>query len=422
MTNRIQILAVTRSGAKNLLSFIKWALIAVFTGILIGLVGTAFAYGMAYVTNIRSLHPAIIFGLPAGGLLIAGMYKLLKDENDTGTNMVLSSIRSNGRIPFRMAPCIFLSTVVTHLFGGSAGREGAALQLGGSIGSTIGSFLRLEEKDLHIITMCGMSAAFSAVFGTPLAASIFPMEVVSIGIMQYAALVPCVVASLSAHGVATFFKLAPEHFAFTDIPDFSITSGCMTGLLAILCALVSILFCISLHNIGHLFRRLFQSPYIRAVVGGCVILILTLLVGNQQYNGAGMDCIEAFFMEKNVFPAAFLLKILFTAITLGSGFKGGEIVPTFYIGASLGCLFGMVSGFSVNLCTAIGMTAVFCGVTNSPITSLLISFELFGYEAMPYYLLSIAISYMLSGYFSLYSSQKIMYSKFETRFIDRKTS
>lgn len=420
MTNWIRIWAVMRHGVQCLQSFIKWILISVFTGVLVGLTGTAFAYSMAFVTNFRFSHPAIIFGLPAGGLLIVGMYKLLKDENDTGTNMVLSSIRSNGRIPFRMAPCIFISTVITHLFGGSAGREGAALQLGGSIGSTIGTFLHLDEKDQHVITMCGMSAAFSALFGTPLAAAIFPMEVVSVGIMQYAALVPCVVASLIAHGIASYFGLEPEFFGFTDIPAFSLTSGCIVGLLAILCALVSILFCIVLHNTSHMSGHLFKNPYIRAMVGGCAIVALTCLVGNQQYNGAGMNFIEAFFREKSVFPAAFLLKILFTAITLGSGFKGGEIVPTFYIGASFGCLFGMVSGFSVNLCTAVGMAAVFCGVTNSPITSLLISFELFGYDAMPYYLLAIAISYMLSGYFGLYSSQKIMYSKFKTHYIDRK--
>lgn len=422
MSNRIQIWIVIHNSIHSLLSFIKWVFISILTGISVGLIGTAFAYSMAFVTDFRFLHPAIIFGLPLGGLLIVGMYKLLKDENDTGTNMVISSIRSNGRIPFRMAPCIFISTVITHLFGGSAGREGAALQLGGSIGSTIGSVLHLNEKDLHIITMCGMSAAFSSLFGTPLAAALFPMEVVSIGIMQYAALVPCVVASLVAHGVASYFGLTPEHFTFTDIPAFSLTSSCTIGLLAILCALISILFCIILHNASHLFQNIFCNPYIRSIAGGCVIIALTLLVGTQQYNGAGMNFIEAFFTEKKVFPAAFLLKILFTAVTLGCGFKGGEIVPTFYVGASFGCLFGMVSGFSVNLCTAVGMAAVFCGVTNSPITSLLISFELFEYEAMPYYLLAIAISYMLSGYFGLYSSQKIMYSKFETRFIDRETS
>ncbi len=421
MSQIIRILAVLRHGLQCFRSFLKWLLIAICLGILVGLVGTAFAYSMSFATDFRIAHPAVIFGLPAGGLLIVGMYQLLKYENDTGTNLILSSIRSNGKIPFRMAPCIFVSTVMTHLFGGSAGREGAALQLGGSIGSSLGTCLRLDEKDQHIITMCGMSAAFSALFGTPLAAAIFPMEVVSVGIMQYSALVPCVVASLTAHGVASYFGLMPEAFPFTDIPVFSWKTSCMIGFLAICCALVSVLFCVILHTAGHLYQRVFPNAYLRAFGGGCIVTALTLLVKTQAYNGAGIQFIEGFFEHEQVFPAAFLLKILFTACTLGAGFKGGEIVPTFYIGASFGCLFGMVSGFSPNLCTAVGMASVFCGVTNSPVTSLLISFELFGYDGMPYYLLAVAISYMLSGYFGLYSSQKIMYSKFKTHFIDRKT-
>lgn len=409
-----------RPDTAHLITFCKWTVISLLCGELIGLVGTAFSYSMTYAVNFRFAHPMIILGLPLGGLLIVGLYQLLKDENDTGTNLILSSIRSEGKVPFRMAPCIFVSTVVTHLFGGSAGREGAALQLGGSIGNSIGKLLHLNENDRHIITMCGMSAAFSALFGTPMAAAIFPMEVVSVGIMHYSALVPCVIASLTAHGTASYFGLHAEVFPFADIPAFTWQTGFLTGLLAVCCAAVSVLFCVTLHGVSHLYQRFFKNPYLRAAAGGLIVMIMTLLVGNQAYNGAGMNFIEEFFHEEQVFPAAFLLKILFTACTLGAGFKGGEIVPTFYIGASFGCLFGMVSGFSTNLCTAVSMTAVFCGVTNSPITSLLISFELFGYAGMPYYLLAIAISYMLSGYTGLYSSQKIVYSKFRTHYINKK--
>ncbi len=403
-------------------TFCKWVVISIPCGILVGLVGVAFSYCMAYATNFRAMHPMVIWGLPLGGILIVGMYHLLKDDNDTGTNLILSSIHSGAEVPLRMAPCIFISTVITHFFGGSAGREGAALQLGGSIGKSIGKMklLHLDESDQVLITMCGMSAAFSALFGTPMAAAIFPMEVVSIGIMHYSALVPCVIASLTAQGVAVHFGLSPEAFPFTDIPVFTWKTSCITGLLAVSCAFVSVLFCIILHQTSHLYQHFFKNAYIRAAVGGGIIILLTSLAGSQAYNGAGVNFIEEFFEERHVFPAAFLLKILFTAFTLGAGFKGGEIVPTFYIGASFGCLFGMVSGFSPNLCTAVGMASVFCGVTNSPITSLLISFELFGYDGMPYYLLAIAISYALSGYFGLYSSQKIMYSKFHTKFINRK--
>jgi len=175
-----------------------------------------------------------------------------------------------------------------------------------------------------------------------------------------------------------------------------------------------------LHQTEHLYKKLFKNQYLRVVVGGCLIIVLTLLVGDQTYNGTGMHVIEE-AMEGHVVPYAFLLKMLFTAITIGAGYKGGEIVPSFFIGATFGCLFGNILGFAPDLCAAVGMASLFCGVTNCPITSLLISFELFGYEGMPYYLLAIAFSYMLSGYYGLYSSQRIMYSKYRTQFINRRS-
>lgn len=392
--------------------FFKWVLISGFCGILIGLIGTAFSYSMSYATNFRLSHPLIILALPAGGIFIIFLYHFLKNEGDTGTNLVLSSVHSGDDVPLRMAPCIFIATVTTHLFGGSAGREGAALQLGGSIGCSIGKFLRLDEDGRRIITMCGMSAAFSALFGTPMAAAIFPMEAASVGIMRYSALVPCVIASLTAHQIAAFLGLGPESFQFTTgIPDLSLQTGCIAAALAAGCALVSVLLCVTLHEAGHLYKHYIHNPYLRAAFGGVIVAGLTFLVGSQAYNGAGMNFIEQFFEEETVFPAAFLLKILFTACTLGAGFKGGEIVPTLYTGAAFGCLFGMVNGFSTDLCTAVGMAALFCGVTNSPVSSLLLSFELFGYEGMPYYLIAIAVSHMLSGHFSLYSSQQMVEGK-----------
>lgn len=400
---------------------LRWILFAVLSGIVIGFVGTAFYYGMQAVTGIRMAHPWLIFLLPAGGLAIVGLYHLLHDEKDTGTNLVLSAIHSNDNIPLRMAPLIFISTLITHLFGGSAGREGAALQLGGSIGNSLGKLFRFDDKDQHIMIMCGMSASFSALFGTPMAAAIFSMEVVSVGIMHYAALVPCVIAALISHGIAGYFGIAPESFDLGILPAFNPKSAIIIGILAVFCAFLSMLFCIILHETEHLYKRFFKNPYLRAVVGGAIVIALTLLVGNQDYNGTGMNVIEQ-CIEGNVFPLAFLLKMIFTAATLGAGYKGGEIVPSFFIGASFGCLFGNLIGFSPALCAAVGMGAVFCGVTNSPITSLLICFELFGFSGMPYYLIAIALSYMMSGYYGLYSSQKIIYSKYKTEYINRKTN
>jgi H+/Cl- antiporter ClcA len=399
---------------------VKWVIFAIIVGFVVGLCGTAFYYGMTLVTLLRAQNPWLIFLLPVGGLIIVGLYHLFHDEKDTGTNLVISAIHSGDELPFRMAPLIFISTLITHLFGGSAGREGAALQMGGSIGNTLGKLFRFDEKDKHVMIMCGMSAAFSALFGTPMAAAIFSMEMVSVGIMYYIALVPCVISSLVAHGIATYFGITNELFLIDEIPAFGVVSSIKISVLAVLCALVSILFCVVLHQSEALYKRFFKNPYIRAVVGGVLVVLMTLLVGNQNYNGTGINIIDQ-CINGTVRPEAFLLKILFTALTLGAGYKGGEIVPSFFTGAAFGCLFGNLLGFSPTLCTAVGMTSVFCGVTNCPITSLLISFELFGYDGMPYFLLSVAFSYMLSGYFGLYRSQKIVYSKYKTNYINKTT-
>lgn len=404
---------------RRLKSCAKWILFAIVSGVVIGGIGTIFYFCLAAVTQFRGEHPWILWLLPIGGVLIVGGYRLLRNETDTGTNQVIASIHSGENLPLRMAPSIFFSTLITHLCGGSAGREGAALQIGGSIGNTLGGLFRFDEKDRHVMTMCGMSAAFSALFGTPMAAAIFAMEVESVGIMYYAALVPCVIASLVAHGIAVYFGATGEAFLLTGLPDFTIGAAVKISILAILCGFVSILFCVLLHQASHLYKKFFANPYIRILAGGCIVIALTLLVGDQRYNGAGMNLIEE-CMEGHVRPEMFLMKIIFTALTLGAGYKGGEIVPSFCIGGTFGCLFGTLAGFSPALCTGVGMAAVFCGVTNCPISSLLICFELFGYEGMPYFLLTIAFSYLFSGYFGLYSTQKIMYSKYKTRFIDRK--
>ncbi len=400
---------------------VKWVVFSLLSGLLIGAVGTAFSLSMSFVTATRLAHPWMVFLLPIGGLVIIGSYHLLKSENNAGTNLVLSAIHSGDYLPVRTAPLIFLSTIITHMLGGSAGREGAALQLGGSLGNGLGKIFRFDDKDRNVMIMCGMSAAFSALFGTPVAAAVFAMEVVSVGIMHYAALVPCVIAALTAQAVASLAGIEPETFVIAEVPDFTVLSAVKISFLAILCALVSILFCVTLHKTEHLYKKFFKNPYIRVFVGGCIVIVLTLLVGNQTYNGAGMDFIERCMEKAAVRPEAFLLKIIFTAATLCAGFKGGEIVPSFFTGAAFGCLIGNLIGLSPTLCTAVGMTAVFCGVTNCPITSLLMSFELFGYAGVPYFLLSIAFSYMVSGYFGLYHSQKIIYSKYKTNYINRTT-
>ena len=401
---------------------VKWILFSLVVGLILGVIGAVFYHGIKDVTAFRMRHPYVLFLLPIGAVIIRYLYHICKYDNDGGTNLVLSAIQSDDDIPKRMGFLIFISTIVSHFVGASVGREGAALQLGGSIGNNVGKLFRFNETDKKTMIMVGMSAVFSSLFGTPLAAAIFPMEVVSVGIMHYAALVPCVIASFVARAVGIYLGAPSAGFVLTDIPVFSVTTGVESAFLAILCGLVSILFCVSLRTTEHFGKKWFQNSYLRAFIGGSVILGLTFLTGidKQTYNGAGVDLIQD-CIEGNAHHFAFLMKILFTAICICAGYKGGEIVPSFFIGASFGSAFGALIGFSPSLCAAIGMGAVFCGVTNSPISSFLICIELFGMEGAPYYMLAIALSYMVSGYYGLYSSQKIVYSKFKSNFINKNT-
>lgn len=395
----------------------KWILFAGVTGGILGVVGAWFARSIAYVTEFRGNHPWILYFLPFIGLLIVFIYHFEKQGG--GTNLVLESVQEGKTIPFRMAPMIFAATVLTHLGGGSAGREGAALQLGGSIAQTLGKVFRINEKDGKILIMCGMAAGFSALFGTPLAATVFAIEVVTVGVVHYSALVPCMVSSLTAFEIAKLCGGHAERFAVTGIPEFTLGSALLIGLLALLCALLSILFCKTLHGSEKLFKKYIQNPYVRIFVGGVLVILLTKLLNTTDYLGGGMNIIEEAVAGK-VVAAAFLLKLLFTAISLGSGFKGGEIVPTLFVGATFGCLFGQVTGFAPSLCAACGMIALFSAVTNSPLASLVLGFEMFGFEGMPFYLIAISIGYMESGYYGLYHSQNLKYSKTEPEEINLK--
>lgn len=410
-----------KSIAGNLGVFVRWSLIAVLVGVAAGAFSTAFGHCINIVSEYRSENSWILYLLPLAGVIIVYLYKVCDYEKNKGTDQVFLTVHAEKKdIPFKMAPLIFVSTVITHLCGGSAGREGAALQMGGSIGSTIGRILHLDEKDRIVLVMCGMSAAFSALFGTPMAATIFAMEVESVGIMYYAALVPCAFSAIIASKFAVNMGINPESFLIEAVPDLTISSTLKVILLAIICAYISAFFCAMLHTVHKYLRAYFRNPYIRIVAAALVIIAVTKILNTTDYMGAGISVIER-AVEGEVKPEAFLVKMILTAITLGAGFKGGEIVPSFYIGATAGCFLGYVLGLSPSFAAAVGMTAVFCGVTNCPISSILIAFELFGYSGNCFYLITAAIAYLLSGYYSLYSGQKIVYSKARTEYINYKT-
>ena len=400
--------------------FFKWLALASIVGIVVGGIGTLFHYAIAEATNLRTTYPWLIFLLPLAGLLIVFLYELTDQSNDMSTNLVLESIRSSKHLPLVMAPLIFISTTLTHLVGGSSGREGAALQLGGSLSTFIGDCFHLDKNDLHILTMCGMSAAFAALFRTPIGATVFAMEVVSVGIMYYVALVPCIIASLLGYAISGYFGVESTCFKLKLLSTFDMLTLIKVVGLGILCAILSICFCKALHFVHELYAKYLKNPYWRVIVGSCLLIVLILILPAEDYLGAGMPVIEKALFGSARYEA-FLLKILFTAITLGAGFKGGEIVPCFFVGATFGAAFGPLLGLPSPFSASLGLIALFCGVTNCPMTSFILSTEMFGDQGSIYFMLIIAISYMLSGYSGLYSKQKMMYSKFRPQFLNQLT-
>ena len=401
-------------------NFIKWMLLAIVMGGIIGIISSAFGHALSMATSFRKEYPWLLFGLPLAGVIIVFLYKKF-GKDDGGTNQVFSTVRARDEVPATAAPLIFVSTVLTHLTGGSAGREGAAIQLGGSIANQLGRWIKMDEEDTHVIVMCGMSAAFAALFGTPMAAAIFSLEVISVGVMYYTALMPCLIASLMAAGVAGALGIHAEHFFEGFVPSMTVIAGFKFGFVILVCSIVSILFCITLKLVGKAYGRWLKNKYIRIIAAAAIIIVLNLLLQTTDYMGAGTELIVQAVQFGKARPLDFFWKLLLTALTMKAGFKGGEIVPSFCIGATLGCVMGQLIGFEPRLCAACGMIAFFCGVTNCPITSMLIAFELFGFEGVSYYLIAVAVSYATSGYYGLYKDQTIVYSKYKAKYVNQKT-
>lgn len=395
---------------KYIIAFFKWSLLGIAIGILCGIIGTAFAKSVSFVTELRGANGWLIFLLPAGGLISVAVYKLLK-VNNKGTDDVFKSVRTDSKLSILLAPAVFIGSVITHLFGGSAGREGAALQLGGSISSGICRLFKLDDKSRHILTLSGMGALFSALFGTPLGACIFALEVVSVGYICSAAFFPSIIASITAYAVSSRLGVEPEKFAIKSMPDFNIESVLKVVLVALIGSIVSIVFCFIMHSTHKIFAKYIRNDFLRIFTGGLIIVIFTLIVGNNEYNGSGMEIIHRIFSGQSVKPYAFMIKILFTAVTIAVGFKGGEIIPSMFIGATLGYSSAVLIGLDPMLGAAAGMASLFCGATNCPIATIILFTEMFGSEGMIFFALSAVISFFISGYSSLYSEQKIIFSK-----------
>ncbi len=398
----------------------KWLFVSVIIGLLCGALGSAFHIGVEKATELRLEYPWFLWLLPVAGILIVLIYRLFSVEGHC-TDTIISEVQSGKGLKPALIPAIFCSTVLTHLCGGSSGREGAALQMGGTIGYEIGKGLRLDDRDLRTATLAGMAAFFAALFGTPMAATIFAMAVISVGLLYHAALIPCLISALTAFGISRLFGIAPTRF-LVQAPPLALFMLLKVSVLAALCAFVSCLFCDVLHRVEHFARGRIQNAYLRVLIGAGILIILSRLFPSGDYNGAGTDVIARAVQGGECAPFAFLLKILFTAVTLSFGFKGGEVVPSFFIGATFGCAVGPLLGIPAGFAAAVGLICVFCGAVNCPLASTVLAVELFGAEGMLYYALACSLAYVLSGYDGLYSSQRILYDKLKARYIDVHTN
>ena len=389
---------------------LQWCVYAVVVGVICGTIASAFGMVIDAATVARQKYDWLVWLMPLAGVAIVGMYRLSGITKPMGTNRVLLAVKEEEGVAIRMAPLIYVSSMLTHLTGGSSGREGAALQIGGSIANFIGRQFKMSHMDLRTITMCGMAAGFSGLFGTPLAAGIFAMEIAD-GTLHYAVLLPCMLSSIVARVTAEKFGIQAASFTVTGYPELSLRSALAVLVFGVLCALLSILFVETLHCIDWTYAHYLKNPYVRIIVAGLLVAAGTTLLGTRDYNGAGTEVIVR-ALAGEARPEAFLLKILFTALTLEAGFKGGEIVPTFFIGATFGCTFAPLLGLDPSFAAGLGMTALFCGVTNCPIASILLSFELFGGQGLVLFALCCSMSYMLSGHYSLYTAQRLEQDKF----------
>lgn len=399
-----------RHAMRHMTFFVKWIMLAIFTGTACGLTGTAFHYSLDAAAHIFRINRDFLYLLPLSGFIIVFLYRRLNIFNDEGTNSILRAARAEDTAALRVTPLIFTATFLTHVCGGSAGREGAALQIGGSLGSFISRKLNLSKYDHQLMVMCGMSATFCALFSTPLTAAFFSIEVAGVGTVFYAGLFPSMIASIIAMMISNRLGVEPMNFYIADAQTAEPVLFIKIIFLAFLTAILGIIFCSVMHNTKMFYAKFIKDPYLRIIAGAVAVIAITKLSGTFDYNGAGMSVITD-ALAGEAAPYAFILKLLLTALTLGAGFKGGEIVPTLFIGSTFGCTAGLLLGLDPAFASELCLVGLFCSVVNCPVSSILLSVELFGSENFIFFGITAAVTYLLSGYYSLYSGQKFMNSK-----------
>lgn len=378
-------------------------LLSVIIGLICGICGTLFSKSVELVTAVRTQNNWLLFLLPIGGLISVGIYKLCRVKN-IGTTNVFESVRTEQSLPPLLSIAVFCGTCISHLFGSSSGREGAALQIGGGVANVFSRFLKLDEDTRHKLIMCGMAALFSAVFGTPLAACIFVLEVI-LTRLCFSAIIPVLISSVIAFIISQLLHVHPERFSIGELPEFSVALLWKVTVIIAVCVLIAFVFCKGLNLGKTITKKILKNEFLRIAIGGLLIIGLTLIVGNRDYNGGGIHIIERVF-DGTVKQEAFALKLLFTIICVSCGYKGGEIIPTLFIGATLGGTIASLLSFPIGIGAAIGIAVLFVCATKCPLATILLCCEMFGFYCAPLIIPIVIISFIVARYNGLYGNNK----------------
>ena len=407
------------------LASVKWLLILLPMAAAVGSASAFFLWSLDELTKVRFQNPGLIWLLPIGGLVVGWIYRVYGGASGGGNNLLIDEIHQPGAgVPRRMGPLVLLGTLVTHLFGGSAGREGTAVQMGGAIAAAFGRWLGMDPGSLRLLLMAGVAAGFGSVFGTPIAGTVFALEVLVIGRMQYDALVPCFIASLVAHWTCTAWGIGHTHYQVAVASVGALPDPRLFGkvvLASVAFGLAGALFAACSHKLAEGFKRLIPRAEVRPFAGGLLVIALFFLAGTPDYLGLGVlgdregaISLPAMFGGAEIPASAWLWKLVFTVVTLSAGFKGGEVTPLFFIGAALGNTLAVLMGAPVDLFAALGFVAIFAGATNTPLASTLLGMELFGAGNGLYLATACIIAYRFSGHSGIYAAQRLAVPKFRT--------
>lgn len=396
-------------GAGGMAAFLlKWLALGSLVGALAGTASALFLWSLELATETRLEHSWLLFLLPAAGFFVSWIYRQYGGTAIRGSNLILESIHEGReRIPLRMAPLVLGGTVLTHLTGGSAGREGTAVQMGGSLAWLAGTLVRSGAADRRILLLCGMAGGFGSVFGTPLAGAVFGVEVLAIGMLRHGALYPCLVAALVGDAVTRAWGIGHAAYRIGEVPAESFGTLAAVAIAAVAFGLAARLFIAAVHGVRRLATRLVAPAPGRAAACGAVIVLLALLVGGGDYLGLSLPLLQdSFAPAGTVEPFAWLWKLVFTALTLGAGFQGGEVTPLFVIGSTLGHALAPLLQLPAPLLAGLGLVGVFSAAANTPLACFVLGLELFGADAAAYLLVASVIAYLCSGSASIYSSQR----------------